>query len=191
MGKKDNFNQAVFEMFGVGKDSSEQAEKASAVPAAAQEPIAMAHAASSVPSAEQKFDKTYRAAGTSIEGTIKAKGDVEIACDFKGEVISEGDVVLHSKVNGNITAANLSLIDTVLSGDVHVSGSLQINEGSVITGNIHAKSVVCSGKVNGDMDIKGDLLLGETAQIEGNINTKTMMMARGAVVKGNLSMSNP
>ena len=36
---------------------------------------------------------TYLAPGTVMEGTLRSKGDVEIAGTFKGDIISEGDVM--------------------------------------------------------------------------------------------------
>ena len=203
MGKKEvknNLNQAMFEMFGVGKDPANQEEtkpepEIVTAPEVPVEPKAEVEAAvqeetkMNQPVQQIKNEKTYLAAGTSMEGILKTKGDVEIAGDFKGDVVSEGNVILHSSFNGNITAGSLTVLDTTLCGDVRVSGSVQINEGSVINGNIFAQSVTCSGKVVGDMEVQGDLVLGQSAKVEGSITTKTMSMARGAVMKGNLVMA--
>ena len=193
--KKDNFNKAVFDMFGVG--ATQNAKEA----APQQEPVveetslsaevqtaevaapAAAHAApySLVPA-------TFLAPGTSLEGKLKSKGDVEIAGSFSGEIEADGNVTLRADATCNIVAASLNVVSCHLSGDYNISGSATISENSEITGNITAEELLCSGTITGDINVKNGLALENTARVYGNIAAGTLSMSRGAILKGTVSM---
>lgn len=187
MSKKDNLNQAMYEMFGVGKTPVEKTtEPIQSKPEEKKQPkIEPMPVATPV---VKHTEVTYFAAGTVMEGTIKTKGDVEIHGDFKGDLTSEGRVSIYSAIEGNIAAKDLRVIGCRLQGDVNISGTLEIDGASAIEGNVHAGATVCSGKVKGDLDIKGNLSLEESARIEGNIKTYTMDISRGAKIFGNIEM---
>lgn len=176
MSAKDNFNEAMFDMFGVGKSSD------SATPSAAEKPVE-AYTPRTSPNC------TYLAPGTVMEGKLFTKNDVEIAGDFTGDITSEGKVSLRSNMQGNVNAANLQLFGCRLVGDIHVSGVAILDEQSSVAGNIHANELLCSGLVKGDLYVQGNVTLNEKASIEGNITTDTMTMMRGASISGNLKMN--
>ena len=247
MSKKDNFSQAMFEMFGLGKapedgeeelDDLQQLEnlsvddmrpeaEAPAVEAPVVEdiPVTFTPDASvfdepavpaadawptggdSVPAAEpvsapaptaepetvrtgpvRRANCTYFAEGTSMEGTLRSDSDVEIVGDFKGEIASDGKVTIHSNTQSSIAAAELVLIDCVLTGDAMISGDVSINERSSVTGNIRATNVACSGIIKGNLNVTGNIALSENAQIIGDIRTGTLAMSRGARVSGKIDM---
>ena len=251
MSKKDNFSQAMFEMFGLGKapedseedlDELQQIENLSVddmkaepetplpvtpvveeapaqftpdvsvfdeptVPTAdawpdveAPAPVAEPSSAPvAPPAAEQqpaavratpvrRENCTYFAEGTSMEGTLRSDSDVEIVGDFKGEIASDGKVTIHANTQSSIAAAELVLIDCVLTGDAMISGDVSINEHSSVTGNIRATNIVCSGIIKGNLNVTGNIALTENAQIIGDIRTGTLAMSRGARVSGKIDM---
>lgn len=131
---------------------------------------------------------TYLAPGCEMEGNLKTKGDVEIAGDFKGDIVSEGKVTLHCSINGNITAAELSLQDCALIGDARVSGMMHMSENSSVRGGIWAGSLRCAGRVQGDVEVQSSLALLSSGQITGNITTGTLSVMEGAVIAGAIRM---
>ena len=195
MGKKDNFNKAMFDMFGVGTDVEEESAEYEKVEektqggltndVAVKEAVAAAVSTENAPIAE----RTYIGRGTAIEGTIKSKGDVEILGDFKGDIESEGKVTLHTSVTGNVTAASLTFLGEKLVGDIHAAGAFILGRNSTMCGNIFANDVTCSGTISGNVDTKGTLMLDETAIVNGDIKTGFMSMTRGAVVRGKVEMN--
>ena len=185
-GKKDNFYHSFSEMFGVGNEEAPE----EAVKETVQAPNVMETLFEGAPAAPVKDSRTtYLAVGTSMEGTLQSDADVEIAGNFKGDIISAGAVTLHSNIQGNVTAERLTVVNCSLTGDVKTTGQVVISSGSTVTGNILARDLVCSGQVNGDMDIKENVTLDEQACINGSISTGTMSMARGAVISGALKMA--
>lgn len=193
--KKDNFNQAMSDMFGLGKGGS--APKAA--PAAPVEEKSVkqeqpqedysALLAAVIP-AEEAAKGTYIAAGTVILGTVKTEDDVEIAGQVEGDVISGGAVVVASGINGNITANELKVVGCTMLGDAKVSGRMSVDANSVVTGNVTAGELHCAGKITGDLAVTGNLALEQSAQVDGNIVTGTMTMARGSKVHGKIEMKN-
>ena len=203
--KNGNFNQAMFDMFGVGSDPTEEEvveeeipmedvmdETAAAsavtdvVPAASYNTADYAAPVSAAPYV--LVPATYIAPGTEFEGHLKTKGDVEIAGKFTGDIESEGDVTLHTYMEGNISSVNLNILDCEFKGDCTVSGRVQINSTSRFTGNIHANDLICSGVIEGNSEISGNSMFDTTADVQGDIITGTMTMERGASISGKLTM---
>ena len=192
MAKKDgknNLNQAMYEMFGIGKEPDVNVRPEEPEPEAAPtEELERVSIFDDEPIAEPvkpAAEKTYLAVGT-----LKAEGDVEIAGDVQGNIISSGNVILRSNITGNITAAGLAVAASTLEGDANVSGRVHLSEASTLNGNICADSVLCDGRMKGDIDAKSDVTLGRTAYVEGNIKAGTMAMERGAVVIGSIQMEH-
>lgn len=196
MSKKDNFGQAIHEMFGVGKEPDAAFsgnEPAEIVPmdqikeeSKGKSSFADFTVGTSI--STKSYGSTYLAEGTTMKGTLQTKGDIEIAGEFEGDIISKGKVVLHSSITSNITAVGLLLVDCNLRGDVKVSGDVTLNENSAIQGNIHAENMACSGRIAGDLDIQGNLSLDACAQIDGNIKADTLSVSRGAKISGSIEM---
>lgn len=184
MSKKDNFNEAVYSMFGVGKAPAE-AEDA---PAEVEVPeVKEAVVEAPVEGKEEIMPLTRIAEGTAMEGKLVAKGDVEIEGDFKGDVEAKGKVTICNDYYGNVTAAALCIRNCTITGDVKISGDMTLSEQSMVIGNVSAEEFVCCGRVKGDLDIQGNLTLKEKAQIEGNIAMGTLMVEQGAVIEGSIS----
>lgn len=194
MSTKDNFNKAVFDMFGVGSDPSASEKSAPVQPEPEQSAEAAAPEAPVVqvkqPAAESKpsVPVTYLAPGTVMEGHLSSKGDVEVAGDFKGDISAEGSVILHSNISGNITAIRLDIKSCHLVGDVHISGPVHVDANSSIEGDVYGDELICSGKLKGNLIITGNTSLLNGAVVEGSISTGTIIIERGAMASGELHM---
>ena len=194
MSKKENFNKAVFDMFGVGgvqvvtEDAPETeapvAEQTLSTEVQTAE-VAAPNAAHAAP--YSLIPATFLAPGTSLEGKLKSKGDVELAGMFTGEIEAEGNVTLRADATCNIVATSLNVVSCRLTGDCNISGNATISENSEVTGNMSADELLCSGTITGDITVKCGLALEHTARIYGNISAATISMARGAIIKGTVT----
>ena len=137
-----------------------------------------------------KTEASYLGRGTSFEGTFRSAGDIEIAGEFKGDLVTEGTVLLHSNIQSNITAGSLNLEQCTLVGNVTVSETVTVSQGSKISGNVTAKELLCAGEVTGDLNVSGNTALEAQARINGGVTTGTMAMVKGAVIKGNIEMKS-
>ena len=138
--------------------------------------------------AREDNQKTYFAPGTSFEGTLTSPGDVEIAGEFKGEIVSEGKVSLRRVGETAISSRDLELLGATYSGDVIVRGDVIVDETSTLKGNIRSSRVLCRGLINGNLNVSDSVTLYENAQVIGDIRTPNMDVARGAKVRGQVQM---
>ena len=201
--KMDNFKKAAFDMFGVGSDVESELnqdmsidEKVDAIleaeqVSAVEVPAPITSRPQSVASNSAPYvlvPATYLAPGTVMEGTLRSKGDVEIAGTFKGDIISEGDVTLHTNIEGNVTANNLSLVDCSVTGDCTATSVVKVDANSSIQGNIVAAELLCSGSIVGDINVKGNATFDSSAIVDANIGAGSIAMERGAKISGKLNM---
>lgn len=193
MNKADNMKQAMHEMFGVGKGAESKAAPAAAAAKgtapAAKPAETTVRVAQAVPVARKPEPvASLLAEGTSFEGTLNAKGDVEIAGEFKGNIATEGAVRLRSSIQSGISAKSVELFGCVLTGDVTASGTVAVSENSKIIGNVTAKELLCAGEVAGDLKVSESVRLDEKARVSGNIVTGAISVEKGAAISGNVQI---
>lgn len=82
--------------------------------------------------------------GVEVEGKMKiACGMVRLNTHFKGEIASEGTVVVadQGEIEGEIRARHLSIAGKV-KGTIHASERLEIKEHGVVLGDIYTPCLV-------------------------------------------------
>ena len=146
----------------------------------------MEHAPVKAP--EARPAASFLAPGTVFEGSFRAKGDIEIAGELKGDMASEGSVLLRSNLQSNITAGSVKLTGCNLIGDITASGPVTVCEGSKVTGNIAAQSLLCAGEINGDIRISGNTQMDANARVSSSVVTGTISVAAGAVLNSSVEM---
>ncbi|MEG1657463.1 MAG: polymer-forming cytoskeletal protein, partial [Oscillibacter sp.] len=191
MSSNENLNKAAFDMLGVGDDTgvNENSGAKAEVASSPEKLFVPSYAPPASPAPVRASVVTYLAPGASMEGHLKAKGDVDIAGNFKGDVTAAGHVNLRSNIDGNITADRLDINACILTGDVHVSGVVSIDAVSSVSGNVFAGELLCAGKIEGNLGVSGNTSLQKGAQIYGDISTGTLTMERGAFINGGLTMN--
>ena len=127
---RDEMKRTMFELFGVGSEDDKVLAAGGKKPAVKPEPVKTAPVQAPVQPVVKAKAASYLAAGTSLEGTLRSDGDVEIAGAFKGEVITTGTVTLRSVIQSNITDRKSRCLAHA------VSLSIQIIKG---TGRCHAE----------------------------------------------------
>ncbi len=81
--------------------------------------------------------------GVAVEGTLKTSGDIQINGEFKGKLITEGDVVVgeHAMVVADINAQNVYVAGEVI-GNINAIEKLEILETGKAAGNVSSSSLV-------------------------------------------------
>jgi len=81
--------------------------------------------------------------GVLVEGTLKTSGDIQINGEFKGKLITEGDVVVgeHAHVTADINAQNIYVAGEVI-GNVNAIAKLDILETGKVAGSVSSSSLV-------------------------------------------------
>lgn len=186
MSKKDNFSQAAYEMFGIGRGGSKrEADKTAEKPAESaamdveedEMSLTVAPTVAEVKPLEKVPEKpktTLLAEGSVFEGTLHTKGDVEIAGVFKGDIFSEG----------NVQGGNVELVTSSVQGDVSAKELLKIGPQSVIGGNIKTKDMICSGRIVGNVESSGRVTLTTGSALTGDLTASTIAVMEGALMEG-------
>lgn len=201
MSKKDNFSQAAYEMFGIGRGGSKrEADKTAEKPAESaamdveedEMSLTVAPTVAEVKPLEKVPEKpktTLLAEGSVFEGTLHTKGDVtkgdvEIAGVFKGDIFSEGNVKLFANIEGNVQGGNVELVTSSVQGDVSAKELLKIGPQSVIGGNIKTKDMICSGRIVGNVESSGRVTLTTGSALTGDLTASTIAVMEGALMEG-------
>jgi len=92
------------------------------------------------------------------------------------------------EINGDITISGNIMIYGKINGNVHSNGIVNTAEGSVISGEVKAKSISISGTINGNIDIENKVILNSTGSLNGNIKASIVSIAEGASFDGICNM---
>lgn len=93
------------------------------------------------------------------------------------------------KVKGNLTSDGDIMIDGTLRGDIKAAGSVTLGVNAAVKAGITAHSVVIAGKLQGDITAETEAALTETCQFKGTITAGTVSIAPGAVFIGSITMT--
>ena len=135
------------------------------------------------------LEKNIITKGTRILGTISTDCDIEIAGTVEGDVEANGKVIVTGNINGKITCSLADVNMAVIKGDIESREDIVIRENSTVNGNLSAKDMDISGKVNGDINASTSINIHENAFIIGNIVTPLITIEKGAILQGNLDIN--
>jgi cytoskeletal protein CcmA (bactofilin family) len=92
---------------------------------------------------------------------------------IKGEVLGEEDV----------------LVEGTIEGQVRIGRDLRIGPGGVVKATVEAQAVVVSGELIGDCAAQTRIEIQATGKLTGNIRAPKIVVAEGAMFRGNSDMS--
>lgn len=126
--------------------------------------------------------------GTTINGGIKSDTSLLVKGVIEGDVDCMGKLTITGRVAGNSTAAEIYVNTPKLEGNLESRGSVKIDVGTVVIGNVSGASVVVAGAVKGDIEVNGPIIVDSTAVVKGNIIGKSVQINSGAVIDGFCSL---
>jgi cytoskeletal protein CcmA (bactofilin family) len=106
-------------------------------------------------------------AGTAGTCVIGAKTTI------KGEIIGDEDVL----VEGNV------------EGQIRVTRDLRVAPGGVVKATVEAQSLIVSGEIVGDCQATTRVEIQATGRLTGNIRAPKIVIAEGAMFRGNSDMT--
>ena len=92
---------------------------------------------------------------------------------IKGEILGDEDVVIEGTVEGQI----------------RIGRELRVGQGGKVKATVSAASVVVSGELQGDCEAQTRVEIQATGRLIGNIRAPKIVIAEGAVFRGNSDMS--
>jgi cytoskeletal protein CcmA (bactofilin family) len=111
-------------------------------------------------------------APTSTERVDEIETVVGPSVNVEGDFASEGNIIIKGTV----------------SGSVHTSRFLFVEQGAKIMANVRAGTAKISGEVKGNLKIRETIELTATAKILGDIECRVLSVEPGALLFGKISM---
>jgi cytoskeletal protein CcmA (bactofilin family) len=95
-----------------------------------------------------------------------------------------------SSFEGKLSFKDTVRIDGHFSGEISSENTLVVGETGVIEANVRSQIVIVSGTVAGDIVAGKKVVMHKTGRIDGNVQTPSLVMEDGAVVNGQVKMSD-
>jgi len=92
-------------------------------------------------------------------------------------------------IKGEITGDEEVLVEGVMEGQIRISRDLKVGAGGTVRATVDALSVVVSGELVGDCHATSRVEIQPTGRLTGNIRAPKIVIAEGAMFKGNSDMS--
>jgi cytoskeletal protein CcmA (bactofilin family) len=88
------------------------------------------------------------------------------------------------EIKGNLKFTGELTFDGKLDGEVQTDGTLHLGDSAVISGNIHAQTVIVRGKVNGNISAKEKIEIKSKAELFGDIKSSKLVIEEGVTFVG-------
>jgi cytoskeletal protein CcmA (bactofilin family) len=92
-------------------------------------------------------------------------------------------------VKGEISGDEDVLVEGTVEGQIRINKDLRVGPGGTVKATIDAQSVVVSGEVIGDCHAAHRVEIQASGRLTGNIRAPRVVIAEGAVFKGNSDMT--
>ncbi len=94
-----------------------------------------------------------------------------------------------TKIKGEVSGDEDVIVEGEIEGQVRLSRELRVAPGGTVKATIHAQSVTISGEVVGDCEAVSRVEIQTTGRLTGNIRAPRIVIAEGAMFRGNSDMS--
>lgn len=91
-------------------------------------------------------------------------------------------------VEGDFASEGNIIVKGTVSGSVHTSRFLYVEQGAKIMANVRAGNAKISGEVKGNLKIRETIELTSTAKVLGDIEARVLSVEPGALLFGKVSM---
>src|SRR5688572_4731666 len=92
-------------------------------------------------------------------------------------------------IKGEITGDEDLVIEGNVEGQIRITRDLRVAPGGVLKATVEAQSLTVSGEIVGDCQAQGRVEIQATGRLTGNIRAPKIVIAEGAMFRGNSDMS--
>lgn len=129
---------------------------------------------------------TTIASGTVVVGEIHSKGDLNLFGEIKGNVETIGNVQIGGRIMGNVSGNDMIITSSAVKGNVAAQGSLQLDGGSVVMGDLKAREAQFDGQVKGNLTVEGLAHFFADTVLLGNVSVGSLIIDEGARLRGEI-----
>lgn len=127
---------------------------------------------------------------TVITGDIKSDGSIEMYGTVTGSIHTTGKVKINGKMMNDVQGSDVDLLESTVRGNISASGTITVDSGSVIVGDIKCGDLVFGGKLKGNIHVMGNVSCKSSAVVLGDIASTTLTVENGASLQGNVRISD-
>lgn len=127
---------------------------------------------------------------TVITGDIKSDGSIEMYGTVTGSIHTTGKVKINGKMMNDVQGLDVDLLESTVRGNVSASGTITVDSGSVVVGDIKCGDLVFGGKLKGNIHVMGNVSCKSSAVVLGDIVSTTLTVENGASLQGNVQVSD-
>lgn len=104
---------------------------------------------------------------------------------------SRGTCVIGTKtvIKGEVLGDEDVIVEGTIEGQVRITRDLRVSPGGSVRATVEAQSVIVSGEVVGDCTASQRVEIQASGRLTGNIRAPKIVIAEGALFKGNSDMS--
>jgi cytoskeletal protein CcmA (bactofilin family) len=92
-------------------------------------------------------------------------------------------------IKGEITGDEDLVIEGNVEGQIRITRDLRVAPGGVLKATVEAQSLTVSGEIVGDCQAQGRVEIQATGRLTGNIRAPKIVIAEGAMFRGNSDMT--
>jgi cytoskeletal protein CcmA (bactofilin family) len=102
-----------------------------------------------------------------------------------------GTCVIAAKtvIKGEITGDEDIVVDGNVEGQIRITRDLRVGANGVVKATVEAQSIIVSGELIGDCQASVRVEIQATGRLTGNIRAPKIVIAEGAMFRGNSDMS--
>lgn len=104
---------------------------------------------------------------------------------------SGGTCVIGAKIviKGELTGDEDVVVEGTIEGQIHTNRDLRVAPGGQVKATVAVQSLVVSGEIVGDCEATSRIEIQSTGRLTGNIRAPKIVIAEGAMFRGNSDMS--
>ena len=95
-----------------------------------------------------------------------------------------------TRIKGELTGDEDVVVEGRVDGEIRIQRDLRIAPGGTVRAGVAARSVVVSGELHGDCSAQQRVEIQASGKLIGNIKAPRIVVAEGAVFRGNSDMSS-
>lgn len=94
-----------------------------------------------------------------------------------------------TEYRGKLDFVGTVRIDGRFEGEISTDGDLVLGRKALIIGTVNVGKLTSCGEIQGDVVVKEHTVLEKTSVLKGSLKTPSLVMEKGAVLEGSISMT--
>lgn len=126
---------------------------------------------------------------TTIIGSIISSSDIDFRGRIIGDIDSKSTLFISGDVKGNVVGQDVQLSTAQILGDIKSATTVNISNQSIVNGTVSGDQIDLYGRVKGSLFVDS-VIISKEAVLMGDINAKKVSIEPGARIKGRMNIES-